>query len=236
MKIKLIFIISLFLTGNLFASSPLRISPRHVYFKKVKQGETISSKITITNNSKKPIKIVSIRSSCYCITVDNFRRNTKLDPYEKKSIDLIFDSTGKEIGSSHYFLNIRTDEKKSPVTRLNILTLVEEKNYSGLEITPSILNFGKITHKQNKVLSIHIFNPGPKEYKILGVDRITGLDIKVPRNKTIRKNESMIIPVKIEPWVKGSFYRTITIRTNDPATPAFHCKVKARIKKPTPNF
>ena len=236
MKISLLLIISLLSVSNLFASSPLRISPRHLRFKKVEQGETIKSKITITNNSKKPIRIRSIRSSCSCITIDNFRRNTELDPREKKSIYIIFDSTDKRAGSAHYFLNIRTDDEESPVTKLNILTLVEERNYRGLEITPSTLDFGKISHKENKVLSIHIFNPGPKEYKILSVDKIAGLDIKVPRNKTIRGNKSMIIPVKIESWVKGSFYRTMTIRTNDPATPAFHCKVKARIKKPTPNF
>jgi len=236
MKIRLLFIISLTCAGNLFASSPLTVSPKYVSFEKVKQGETKSSKITITNNSKKTVKIINIRSSCYCITVDNFRRNTELDPNEKKSIDIIFDSTNKRIGSAHYFLNIRTDDKKSPVTKLNILTLVEERNYPGLEITPYTLDFGNISHKENKVLSIHIFNPGPKQYKILGVDKITGLDIKVPINRTIRKNESMIIPVKIEPWVRGSFYRTVTIRTDDPATPAFHCRVKVRIKKPTPKF
>ncbi len=236
MKIRLLFIISLLSVSNLFASSPLRISPRRLRFKKVEQGETIESKITITNNSEEPINIVSIRPSCYCITVDNFRRNTELDPREKKSIRIIFDSTDKRAGSAHYFLKIRTDDERSPDIKFNILTLVEENNYRGLEITPYTLDFGNISHKENKVLSIHIFNPGPKEYKILGINNITGLDIKLPRNRTIRKNRSMIIPVKIEPWVRGSFYETLTIRTNDPSTPTFRCKVKARIKKPTHNY
>lgn len=213
-----------------YATPKIELSTKSIQFKKIIKGTQDSARFEIKNIGDDTLDIIKIRPSCDCMTCETPK--TWLAPGEKMTATVTFDSSSKSIGFHALRLLVKNTDPSNPSIVIPVLASVE-KPPSGLEISPSELDFGTISADNIPSLTITVSNTGNKPYRIIEVIPQNGVDILSPiQNKPVVQKDAVVIPVTIFSWVRpGSFVSSVTIRTSDPALPVFECKIKAQVTK-----
>ena len=91
-------------------------------FGTVKEGTAVKHTFTLTNESKKPLNITSINTSCGCTASEADKRS--LEPGESTQITVTFDSKGYS-GQIRQYVYIGTDNPQEALIKFVIMAEVK---------------------------------------------------------------------------------------------------------------
>ncbi len=86
-------------------------------FGKIKQGEIVTHKFSLKNESAKPLNITAVNTSCGC-TVSVVKKKVLL-PQESAEVDVKFNSKGY-LGAVQQFVYVNTDNVDNAIIRFII--------------------------------------------------------------------------------------------------------------------
>lgn len=102
--------------------SLLKFEPAYIYFAQLKPDSIASLKITVKNNSKEPVEIISIKNKITGLTVDILKR--KLMPQETTQIAVKFVAISEGMIQGDVVFN--TDSKKQAQVPLRFFAFVRK--------------------------------------------------------------------------------------------------------------
>lgn len=132
--------------GVVFHGDPLhaqlRVSPGRLDFGESGHGEKRRLKLTLENTGKTPLRIVEMKSSCGCTTLQPKRFSKPLAPGSSVRVNVTM-SSGRALGTLNKYITIRTNPGVQPIRVPTLLRV-----FPGFETRPGQLRFeGEVAGK-----------------------------------------------------------------------------------------
>lgn len=127
--------------------------------------EVLHASFVMTNNSKQPVKITELDTSCTCLDVRSDKK--VLEPGEKTKIEADF-SLSKLAGTSEKFVYVKTDHPDYKELRLSVRVSIAPL----FEIEPKILSWAVGEEAREKSIKFKVL--GKQEINIVSVTSSKG--------------------------------------------------------------
>ncbi|MCF6312858.1 MAG: DUF1573 domain-containing protein [Verrucomicrobiales bacterium] len=149
--------------------------------------EVLHASFVMTNNSKQPVKITGLDTSCACLNVRSDKKI--LAPGEKAKIEADF-SLSKLTGTSEKFVYVKTDHPDYKELRLSVRVSIEPL----FEIEPKMLSWAVGEESKEKVIKFKV--SGDQAVNIVSVTSSKG-SVSVIK-KVIKPGKEYALVVKPE--------------------------------------
>ena len=174
------------------AGPRLAVEGRNYNFGTILQGEKVEHVFSLKNSGDAPLEIKQVRPSCGC-TVVNLSTQT-IPPGGKGEIKTTFNSTGFQ-GKVKKEIAVESNDTAASVYTLTLVGTIREE----IEVTPKILEFGKVRVNTPKTLEFTIDNKSNIPMTIQAIKpSLPQAEVKGGRN-TIFPGESATFTVTVTP-------------------------------------
>jgi uncharacterized membrane protein len=226
----------------------LRFGPaNHVSFGTIKTNEKKSQRITIYNDSDKPIELkgfadVPKHVEVSFITPKGTAPTYELKPKDTVQVEVKYDAgAANDYGFVYHLLKIQTNDATEPDKPLYVTANIEE--YFG-ELTEADLaeapraqfdqteyNYGKIKAGDKVTHEFRLTNTGKKPLIIRKVKASCGCTVAAPEKNELKPGESTSIKVTFDSTGRaGKDSKSVTVITNDPRQPTINLVIHGEIE------
>jgi len=154
---------SLLLTTAAWAAPAVSVPQLQHDFGTVYQGETVRHVFTFTNSGNAPLSVEKVSSSCGCTAA--LASAKVLAPGASGEIQTSFDST-RFRGNVSKTVYLYTNDPAQPMVQLQIKGKVQAE----VSLEPQLVNFGTVTPKRTVKSTVKLFNQGPREVQLEGLE------------------------------------------------------------------
>jgi uncharacterized protein DUF1573 len=141
----------LVMARSALAGPHLTVEERNYDFGIILQGERVEHVFSLKNSGDAPLKIKQVRPSCGCTAV-NLSTQT-IPPGGSGEIKTTFNSAGFQ-GKVRKEISVESNDAVAPVYSLTLVGTIREE----IEVSPKILEFGKVRVNTPKTLEFTIDN------------------------------------------------------------------------------
>lgn len=191
-------------------------------FGEISEGMVVNHEFEITNTGNAELIIKKVTASCGCTAAAPGK--SKLQPGEKTTINVRFDSEGR-LGQQQKYVYILSNDPKTPELRLGFSTMILSKgDYAAKEgkipklvLDKNQFDFGSI--EEGKVVDVKIGfkNTGNSILEIRDVKTSCGCTAALLSSRKIKPGESGSVRIEMDTAGRnGKITRTVTLYTNDP--------------------
>jgi archaellin len=226
----------------------LRFGPaNHVSFGTIKTNEKKSQRITIYNDSDKPIELkgfadVPKHVEVSFITLKGPVPTHELKPKDTVQVEVKYDAgAANDYGFVYHLMKIQTNDATEPDKPLYVTANIEE--YFG-ELTEAALaeapraqfeqteyNYGKIKAGDKVTHEFRLTNTGKKPLIIRKVKASCGCTVAAPEKSELKPGESTSIKVTFDSTGRaGKDSKSVTVITNDPRQPTINLVIHGEIE------
>lgn len=206
-------------------------------FGAVARGSTVQHFFFLKNIYKEDIHIASVRSSCGCTDV-KITKDT-LKTYERQAIVASL-NTKSFLGQRSATLTVTIDKPYYAEVQLQVSGFIR----SDIMLTPPGVAFGSVDQGVQNVQKVEIvYSGGRADWRItdikVGNESFDAEAVELSRTRTGAKYE---LAVRLKPTAPPGYLKdTITVVTNDAATPTFPVDVEGQVVaeitvRPSPLF
>ncbi len=229
----------------------LRFGPaNHASYGTIKTNEKKTQRITIYNDSDKPIEIkgfaeVPKHIEVAFVTPQGPITNYELKPKDTIQVEIKYDAAAaNDYGFVYHLLKIRTTDASEPDKPLYVTANIEE--YFG-ELTEAQLaeapraqfdrtdyDYGKIKAGDQVTYEFRLTNVGKKPLIIRKVKASCGCTAATPDKSELKSGESTSIKVTFDSTGRaGRDSKSVTVITNDPRQPTINLVIHGEIEAVT---
>jgi hypothetical protein len=196
----------------------LAVSPSSLNFSTVVVGQTLTQAIHVSNTSKSPIQLSSLKVSDKDFVISGPSVPRTLLPGTGLDYTLAF--TPSTAGSQTASVSIGNSATSAPTTVS--LAGVGAKATAAVQLNPNSVNFGSLVLQSTSTKSITLQNSGDVNVKISGVT-VAGAGFgfaDLSPGFSLSPNQTVTFQVWFKPTVKGVASGTVSIISANLASPA----------------
>jgi len=206
-------LISALFCGPLRAQNIHAITPMKIEFGRLPEGRTVEGDIRFTNAGNAPVQIQRVQASCGCTTTKIEKMG--LEPGDTASVHYAVRTQGFRGIVRKTITVFFTDPKEKELE-----FVIQGTLYSDLEVTPSFIDFQRVTLDLNSTLTqkVTVMNQTQKPIRIAARTTSDLLTVS-PASSTVPAGQSLALQVTLRPSKAVTQDADVWIETDSASRP-----------------